>query len=173
MDCRGSRSCMGAQVATTRRQGRRCEVNEAQGTFACPICGYDEPHAHSEAEQQAYRDDQIRNDGWRSALIKRPTESGWHLCIGVEVAHIKDDSQRHWFLWVRDFMMGVSGCWKQEQVPEVLYYSKSDDAWMLRNALGNATSSGKEMRRPVEARVKLWREIPSIGKSTSPTKDHP
>lgn len=134
-----------------------------QGTVVCPICGYDRPHAHTADEQQAWREDQMRNDGWCSSLLALPSESGWYLCMGVEVIRRKDDSQHSWFLWVRDFMTGVSGVRNQDHVPEVLYYSRTEHSWLLRNALGNATYSGAENRRPVTATARLWRVVPAIG----------
>ena len=31
---------------------------ESRGTFACPICGVDVPHPHTESEQKAYHEEQ-------------------------------------------------------------------------------------------------------------------
>lgn len=56
-----------------------------QGTFACPICGVDTPHAHREDEQRGYWEDQIRRDGWNSFATRTPKESGWYLCNGITV----------------------------------------------------------------------------------------
>jgi hypothetical protein len=41
---------------------------ELKGTFACPICGVDSPHHHTEAEQRAYR--QRRDWGIQIGLLQ-------------------------------------------------------------------------------------------------------
>lgn len=139
-------------------------MSEATGTFACPICGYDKPHPHSEAEQAAYREDQMRgNDGWTSNAKRRPAKRGWYLCRDVEVPFKRpgfDDwnprsSQLSWFLWVRD------GASCGDKVPEVLHFDGT--RWSLRNLLGNAAVSGAESRYEVEACPRYWREVPALG----------
>lgn len=125
------------------------------GTFACPICGYDKPHGHSEEVQAAYRDDQIRNDGWTSTIKRTPAESGWYLCADVEVPY-NGDHQLSWFLWVRQ------GAARGEKVPEVLYWDAMYQSWTLRNLLGNATVSGEESRHRVYAAPRYWRDVPPV-----------
>lgn len=136
------------------------------GTFACPICGDDTPHGHSEDVQTAYREDQIRNDGWTSAIKRKPEKSGWYLCSGIEVPFNpkkrsdgwmgQRSAQLSWFLWVR----GAMNFWGAP--PEVLYWDDVMQQWYLRNCLGNASVSGAESRYRVHATVKYWREIPPI-----------
>ncbi|MDE2096565.1 MAG: hypothetical protein KGL39_04905 [Patescibacteria group bacterium] len=53
--------------------------NEPVGTFECPICGHDRPHWHSDDAVKAYNNDQIRNDGWISAVLKGPAKTGYYL----------------------------------------------------------------------------------------------
>ena len=125
------------------------------GTFSCPICGYDQPHSHSDEEQAAYRDDQIRNDGWISAIKQTPAKSGWYLCADIEVP-CNGDHQLSWFLWVRQ------GAARGEKVPEVLYWDKMYNNWSLRNLLGNATESGKDLRRNIYAIPRYWRDVPPV-----------
>jgi hypothetical protein len=125
------------------------------GTFSCPICGYDKPHGHSEEVQAAYRDDQIRNDGWISTSKRTPTKSGWYLCADVEVKS-NGESQLAWFLWVRQ------GAARGEKVPEVLYWDMQYHSWSLRNLLGNSRVSGAEGRHCVYATPRLWRDVPPV-----------
>jgi hypothetical protein len=151
------------------------KTEELRGTFACPICGYDKPHAHSEEEQKAYHEEQLRGqfpstDGWNRTAIKKPTMPGWYLCRGIEIPPdqygVKKDfwtpnqrySQLSWFLWCRK--AGQNGCFGDE-VPEVLYFSR-ESVFSLRNFLGDAVPSGHENRRRVVAYPKYWREIPSF-----------
>ena len=140
---------------------------EARGTFSCPICGYDKPHAHSKAETAAYREDQIRNDGWTSAA-KHPSESGWYLCMGVNIDRKQryEDAQLSWFLWVREgAARGIA-----TNIPEVLYFEKSMQRWSLRNALGNACISGAENRWLVVAQPRYWRVVPVTGTANNRTQ---
>jgi hypothetical protein len=151
-------------------------VNEAIGTFACPICGYDKPHSHDDAVVAAYREDQIRNDGWISAIKQLPTKSGWFLCLGIEVAadqrgkpaHFDDYrpqwSQLSWFKWVRE---GAARD-VEARVPEVLYWDHIYSTWSLRNLLGNAVPSGEDVRWRVLASPRYWRDVPPLG-SAHPT----
>jgi hypothetical protein len=142
--------------------------SELKGTFACPICGLDKPHAHSEAEQKGYREDQIRNDGWTSTAKRRPSESGWYLCMDVEVPREQygqyDDSpnarQLSWFLWVRSATVNPI---QEKSVPEVLHFDRVTQRWTLRNCLGDATPSGREMRVEVSAKPRYWRSVPPLG----------
>ncbi len=136
------------------------EEFEARGTFACPICGVPHPHAHSEQTQIAYREDQIRSDGWISTAKIRPTEAGWYLCMGIVIPRVQnwmDEHQLDWFLWVREAVARGDG----ELIPEVLYFD-GQGSWSLRNMLGNAVYSGAENRRQVFADVKYWRPVPKL-----------
>lgn len=137
------------------------------GTYTCPICGLDKPHHHPDEQVLAYREDQIRRDGWTSAAHRQPKESGWYLCFGVEVnpdqyGKKKDFwtanerwSQLSWFIWVREAgSHGVAEC----EIPEVLYFDRNS-GWKLRTFLGNAIVSGAESRFPVYAKPKYWRDL--------------
>jgi len=150
-------------------------MTEAQGTFACPICGVESPHSHSEATQAAYREEQIsgrfygEGDGWIRTELHRPKERGWYLCLGVEIdadqfGKPKDIWERHdrwsqlsWFKWVRQ---GGARGHLESDIPEVLYYDPFYGGWQLRNLLGNAVYSGAENRHRVQAEPKYWRELP-------------
>ena len=155
----------------------REEAEEPQGTFACPICGIDTPHWHSDEQTSAYREDQIyRDDGWTSAAHQQPKNRGWYLCLHVAIPREqfgeKKDfwdihtmwSQLSWFLWVRD-----GGCQSRlsSEIPEVLWFDPLYKRWQLRNLLGNATPSGAETRKSVLALPKYWRELPKIRKVTA------
>lgn len=146
-----------------------------QGTFACPICGHDKPHPHSDEEIAAYRDNQMRgDDGWTSCVLGKPTKSGWYLCLGIKVPldqkqapkDVWDNSkpqwsQLSWFLWVRE---GAARD-METRVPEVLYYDHLLQRWSLRNLLGNAVPSGEESRWAVIAYPKYWRSVPALGQA--------
>jgi hypothetical protein len=54
-------------------------------TFDCPICGFDEPHGHDEDVIAAWRADQIRADGWTSAIVRLPQKDGDYLGYGHKV----------------------------------------------------------------------------------------
>lgn len=143
---------------------------EANGTFACPICGHAEPHGHPGDVIAAYRDDQVRGDGWTSTIKARPKRSGWYLCREVTIPRQQnqDEStlqpQLSWFLWVREGAARDI----ETAVPEVLYYEALDQRWSLRNLLGNATISGAERRYRVYASPRYWREVPSLGTPEAP-----
>lgn len=143
---------------------------EAQGTMACPICGVDRPHWHSDEQTAAYREDQIhQGDGWVSAAHRQPAVPGWYLCADIKIdrkqfGEKKDFwapndrwSQLSWFLWVRE--AGTHGAWENE-IPEVLFYDPRAGGWFLRNFLGNAVPSGAESRHAVSAEPKYWRDLP-------------
>ena len=145
---------------------------EAQGTFACPICGHDKPHHHPDEQVAAYREDQERDDGWTSPVHRQPKEDGWYLCAGVEVdadqfggpqdGYLAEHRWRQlsWLKWVREAGARQGPGWEHE-VQEVLYYSRrGQSGWYLRNWLGNAVPSGEESRFPVRAQPKHWRELP-------------
>lgn len=138
------------------------ETNELKASSKCPICGVDTPHYHSPEQAEAYRSDQMRDDGWTSTAHKVPTKRGWYLCLGVEID--TDQAQPHlrhqisWFLWVRD---GAARDFASK-IPEALYFDQMEGGWRLRNLLGNAHESGRENRHPVFAKVQYWREIPPI-----------
>ena len=138
------------------------EETSVQGTFSCPICGHDKPHGHYEETIAAYREDQMRSDGWTSTAARRPKRDGWYLCMGVTIpldqAGTPTDSQLHWFHWVRE---GAART-RETEVPEVLYFASSF-GWSLRNLLGNASYSGDESRWRVQADAKYWREVPPLG----------
>lgn len=152
-----------------------------KGTFACPICGLDRPHHHPEAQVVAYREDQIRADGWISTAHRQPEGRGWYLCKDIEIdpeqyGPIRDQdddwsyqnprwSQLSWFLWVRDG--GEVG----DHPPDVLFYDRSCRNWRLRNLLGNAVRSGAESRFAVFAQPKYWRELPGKPSPTQPSPD--
>ena len=143
------------------------------GTFACPICGRDTPHSHSEDAVQGYRSDSIRDDGWVSAAYKQPEERGWYLCLDVKINLLQYGdppkmfsgsnelySQLWWFNWVRS---GGEGSTLRKDIPEVLYFEGAPSfSWRLRNLLGNASVSGAESRRTVMATPKYWRQLPPI-----------
>ena len=133
------------------------------GTFACPICGHDRPHAHTEAEKHGYWEDQVRADGWTSTDKQRPKERGWYLCLGVEfpkeACGFRRD-QLSWFKWVRDAMCRGQ---RDAEIPEVLYFDQFD-GWSLRNALGDAHYDGSEGRHRVVVYPRYWREIPALSK---------
>jgi hypothetical protein len=145
---------------------------KALGTFACPICGVAVPHGHPDAVVAAYRSDQIRNDGWTSAIKAQPKESGWYLCLVVEIdpkqrgeprkmfEHAPQWSQLSWFLWVR--LGAARGPSPVAGIPEVLFWDSLYRRWSLRNLLGNAVASGDEARWTVEAQPRLWREVPAV-----------
>lgn len=153
------------------------ELSELAGTFACPICGVDKPHPHTEEQQKAYHEEQLRGsfhangDGWIRTELRQPKERGWYLCRGVEVppdqfGKPKDFwdrndrwSQLHWFNWVRH--AGNSG-WSEEEIQEVMFYEPIYGGWRLRNFLGNAVPSGAESRHRVTAYPKYWRQLPDF-----------
>jgi hypothetical protein len=153
-------------------------MSELVGTFACPICGVDVPHPHSDAQQKAYHEEQLRGgiacDGWIRAELRQPKERGWYLCLGVEVPpdqfgkpkdfYDRNDrhSQLHWFNWVRQ--AGNVG-WSDQEIQEVLFYEPIYGGWRLRNCLGNAVRSGAESRHRVAAYPKYWRELPGFTNS--------
>lgn len=148
-------------------------MSEPKGTSACPICGLEIPHPHTEAEQSAYREEQLRGavDGWIRTELRRPKERGWYLCRGVEVpadqfGKPKDFwdnhprwSQLSWFKWVRT---GGARGWSESEIPEVLFFDPMWGGWQLLNLLGNAVPSGAESRHRVEAKPKYWRELPGF-----------
>ena len=98
----------------THEEQRAKLDDDLNGTFACPICGLDKPHHHPDEQVAAYREDQVRRDGWTSVAHRQPKESGWYLCLGIEVdpdqyGKKKDFwtpnerwSQLSWFRWVRN-----------------------------------------------------------------------
>ena len=143
-----------------------------RGTFACPICGVDTPHGHSQKEIDAYQADMRAQDGWTSTACRQPKESGWYLCVDIEVPQNqygeKNDfwhshpkwSQLWWFKWVRE--IGARG--QEDNVPEVLYWDRTYNGWQLRNYLGDAVPSGEESRYRVIALPKYWRELPPMPK---------
>lgn len=148
-------------------------MTEAEGTFACPICGYDKPHHHSDKQVAAYREDQARNDGWTSAQHRNPKKSGWYLCLGVEIdlhqysepkgfwGHHPRWSQLSWLKWVRE-AGARQGADSEHEVQEVLYFDAlGQRGWYLRNWLGNAVPSGAESRFSVGAQPKYWRDLPA------------
>jgi hypothetical protein len=57
----------------------RPEAPDPIGTYDCPICGHDQPHGHTDEAVAAYHDDQIRNDGWTSRVVRMPDKSGYYL----------------------------------------------------------------------------------------------
>ena len=141
---------------------------ELRGTFSCPICGYDKPHAHSDEQTAAYHEDQIhRDDGWINAAHQDPERSGWYLCSGVQIDPEqfgkpedfwdRNDrrSQLSWLIWVRN---GAS----YGDIPEVLFFERTSGGWQLRNLLGDAVVSGADCRYAVHAKPKYWRELPKI-----------
>jgi len=153
------------------------QTEELVGTFTCPICGHDQPHAHSDIQQKAYHEEQLRAgwpavDGWNRTDVQTPTGAGWYLCRGIEVPQeqygkAKDfwhpnemESQLSWFKWVR-----TGGCnsHTSDEIGEVLYFDPNF-GFMLRNLLGNAVRSGDESRRRVIACPKYWRELPPFKK---------
>ena len=153
---------------------------EPIGTFACPICGVDVPHSHTEDEQKAYHEEQLRpKDGWIRAQLQKPKERGWYLCRGVEIDrdqfgkakdiwdHHPRWSQLSWFKWVRD---GGARGWMEYEIPEVLFFDPIYGGWQLRNLLGNAVPSGAESRHRVMADPKYWRELPGFTPSGLPDK---
>jgi hypothetical protein len=152
------------------------ETEELRGSFACPICGRDTPHHHSDEQVVAYQENELhRGDGWISVTLRQPTKRGWYLCSDIVVDpnqygkkkdfwdHHPLWSQLSWFLWVRDG--GRSGNMDNE-IQEVLFYDPLDGGWRLRNLLGNAAVSGAESRRTVHATPKYWRELPANRQST-------
>lgn len=172
----------GQSMDTAPRDGTpmsELEDEESRGTFACPICGLDTPHYHSEEQVAAYREDTIRHDDWVSAAHRNPKESGWYLCLGVEVdpsqygepkSFMGNErwSQLSWLLWVR---FGGNNGSRPEEIPEVLWYGLRDGRWRLRNLLGNAVRSGAESRFAVRACPKYWRALPAcpVGLPKEPT----
>jgi hypothetical protein len=159
----------------------RCAEQEVSGTFACPICGVDMPHSHSETEQKAYHEEQLRGqlhgnegDGWIRTELRRPKARGWYLCRGVEVHadqfgkpediwhHHPWWSQLSWFKWVRE--AGRHG-YSDSEIAEVLHFDPYHGGFTLRNYLGDAVVSGAESRYPVIARPKYWRELPGFAKA--------
>lgn len=157
---------------------RSLTVDEPTGTFACPICGTDKPHCHTEGEQKAYHEEQLRGqplhaDGWIRSDLQMPKERGWYLCRGVEIEadqygkpadfwdHHPRWSQISWFLWVR---AAANQGYSDSQIPEVLYFDPmwSPYSFTLRNFLGNAVPSGAESRHRVVAHAKYWRQVPAF-----------
>lgn len=147
------------------------ELDAPQGTFACPICGVAKPHHHPDKQVAAYRDDQIRGDGWTSYDHKSPSKDGWYLCVGIEVGQDQYGSKDEhgfqarerwavlsWFKWVRD---AAARHQPETEVPEVAYFYSEygRPVWHLRNFLGNAVPSGAESRWPVQVRPKFWRAV--------------
>jgi|ERR1700733_3383086 len=134
------------------------ELSEPKGTFACPICGIDVPHPHTESEQKAYREEQLRGgigvDGWIRNELRRPKERGWYLCRGIDVPadqfgkpkdfwdHHPRWSQLSWFKWVRTG--GASG-WSESEIQEVLFFDPMWGGWRLRNLLGNAVPMAERL----------------------------
>jgi hypothetical protein len=159
------------------------ELPEPTGTFECPICRIDHPHAHTDAQEKAYREEQLRGqfqhgseskDGWNRIELKQPKERGWYLCRGIEIPadqfgkpkdiwdHHPRWSQLSWFNWVRSG--GMRG-WSENEIPEVLFFDPIYGGWQLRNLLGNAVVSGAESRHRVTAYPKYWRELPGFTNS--------
>ena len=162
---------------TSQTPDTETDMSEPTGTFACPICGVDVPHPHTEEEQAAYREEQVsgrwyNSDGWNRTLLRRPKERGWYLCRGVEVPRDQYGpssgdiwnpnerwSQLSWFLWVRE---AARGGLMDEEICEVLHFDPMHNGFTLRNFLGNAVVSGAESRRPVVAYPKYWRRLPEF-----------
>ena len=147
------------------------DASGPEGTFACPICGHDQPHYHPDEQVAAYRADSARDDGWISTKHRQPKKSGWYLCAGVKIDpdqcgakkdfQTPDDqwSQLSWLKWVRD--IGALHL-PEHEIQEVLYFDgrHGGSVWRLRNFLGIAVISGAEARFPVRARPEYWRDLP-------------
>lgn len=145
--------------------------HQLTGTFSCPICGVGVPHSHTETEQKAYHEEQLRGqmhgntgDGWIRSDLRRPKERGWYLCRGVEITHPEHpynerDSQLSWFIWVRD---AARHGLMDSEICEVLHFDPIYGGFTLRNRLGNAVHSGAESRWPVICHPKYWRELPEF-----------
>ena len=168
---------------TSHTDAENVITDEPEGTYACPICGLDRPHYHPDEQVAAYREDQVRSDGWTSTAHRLPKKRGFYLCLGVEVDPnqfgTKKDfwtpnarwSQLAWFKWVRD---GGANYIPERQIQEVLYLEDNygQPYWRLRNLLGNAVPSGVESRFAVRASPKFWRNLPEPTQDSSSNNIH-
>jgi hypothetical protein len=71
------------------------ELQGAGGTFACPICGHDKPHHHTEKEITAFREDGIRTSP-PSAIGARDSVRAGDIAVQVERLTMDPDTR-----WVK------------------------------------------------------------------------
>ena len=138
----------------------------AIGTFACPICGQDTPHHHSARQAAAYRDDQIRNDGWISVAHRMPRDD--------ELWESVSTGTRHRLFLVRGHKLEVpdpdhhnvsyNAYQRYREMngyeAEVVEYDRDRQSFCLLHWSGNARPDGKEGRSPVFVTPTHWRLIP-------------
>lgn len=129
------------------------EPLEARGTFACPICGSETPHYHSDEVTEAWREDERRADGWTSVSVRAPKSPGFYLCSGHELEGVdvvaravaRDRNERGGF------------------PAEVLKFSPMYGFWLLQ-----APFIGSSMkRRLIFVSPRLWRPLPAIGAASA------
>ncbi|GAB3763660.1 hypothetical protein GCM10028796_17560 [Ramlibacter monticola] len=140
-------------------------TTEARGTFACPICGKDTPHHHPDNVVAAYRDDQARQDGWISTLVRLPNDpvGKFYLCRGHEVIPPNKDEDEglwqevHGMLWQRR-MAAYMGA-------EALQWDQDRQSFLLAQwtNMGNPDWKDSDRRAPVYVKPTHWREIPAFG----------
>jgi len=123
---------------------------ELQGTFACPICGFDRPHHHDGPVVSAWRDDAIRADGWTSCIVRLPKPPGFYLCTG----HKFDLSHRH----IDDLQDGVLHQRDDLGLPaEVLHFSPGHGFWLVQFPWVGRSAPRRKM---IYAHPTHWRDVP-------------
>lgn len=141
------------------RASSEAATSAALGTFACPICGVDNPHHHPDEQVAAYRDDQVRRDGWISVLHRLPREyfPKFYLIRGHRIEVPKDD-------WSN---VSYNAFQRRSEGPgypaEVAEWDLARRSFLLLHWSGNARRSGEEGRSPVYVRPTHWRGTPEFG----------
>lgn len=140
------------------------DTTVSRGTFACPICGQDTPHHHPTHVVAAYRDDQVRRDGWISTLVRLPKEmiGKFYLCRGHKIVPPPQDENEwrfreiHGMLWQRrtGHLMDA----------EVLQWDEGAQSFLLAQWTGSGNLDGRDTRAPVYVTPTHWRELPAFGK---------
>lgn len=136
------------------------DSGEPYGTTACPICGYDQPHGHTKEEQKAYRDDQLRADGWISTAKQKPKQAGAYLCYGHSFKPGKHDHDMFENKLREDKFLAMSR--HETFYPEVLFYeydgSIASHFRLMILPIVSTRSGG--YRRELIVQPTFWREIP-------------
>lgn len=130
---------------------------EPVGTFACPICGHDKPHAHTVEAASAYNDDQIRNDGWTSSACRMPKEKGFYLIKDFTFLNV--DSAR--YSYVKLLAGWRRPCPSLGMAPEVAEYGhihEPDYFRLLYHPIAN--DRVEQSYLPVLVHPKFWRPLP-------------
>jgi hypothetical protein len=135
------------------------DTTELRGTFACPICGQESPHHHSDEQVAAYRDDQVRRDGWTSAVVRLPRDrvGGFYLIRGHHIKVPKDDYSNVSYNVYQRVTEGPG------YPAEVAQWDESHQSFALLHWAGNARLDGSEGRSPVFVTPTHWRDLPAFG----------